>query len=68
MNYCSEGHPAHDPLMGCGPCRDEELAGYGPRPYGMPSKDGLTLDTILSDMLARNDRYRLTAEGEAAIS
>ena len=34
VDYCDQGHPAHDPFVGCGPCRDEEAAGGGPRPYG----------------------------------
>jgi hypothetical protein len=31
--YCEQGHPAHDPTKGCGPCRDECDAGYGFRHY-----------------------------------
>lgn len=34
--YCDQGHPAHDAELGCGPCREEELAGLGERPYGLP--------------------------------
>lgn len=32
--FCDQGHPAHNARTGCGPCRDEELAGGGRRHYG----------------------------------
>ena len=36
--YCDQGHPEHSSRIGCGPCRDEEDAGYGPRPFAEPSR------------------------------
>jgi len=36
LYFCNEGHPPHDPAVGCGPCLDEQLAGYGDRPDALP--------------------------------
>lgn len=36
MDYCDQGHPEHDASFGCGPCSDEEAAGYGEWLYALP--------------------------------
>lgn len=33
MEYCNQGHPAHDPKWGCGPCQDEQAA-FNDKPWG----------------------------------
>jgi len=37
--YCDQGHPEHDPRVGCGPCQDEEDAGMGERTYALPTAE-----------------------------